>query len=311
MAIGGSAAGPPADVIHSGTDEQRPPRRGLRATAAVALAGAVLLGLLLSEDRDDAPAGGAHPAPVQQDLRLVETGGAPSLWWGYGGRLDISLPVMIHNDGPDLTVASLALDGTALEQPAVDVALRHGGRLPLTLRQSMSCPDGTSVPANATLRLETERDGDASTRWLPLPDEAAQALAAALAEQCRSVPLEQSLVVTAEEVGVQDTGVVLRVVAESIAAHPLQVVSLDPASGLGITLTPEAQAVTLPHPLQDDPVVLRLAVDLRDCGALALVDRLDTAGVADVAYTDPSGRRAAKAVVGDFPRLRELVERTC
>ena len=317
VTISGAAMGPPVDVIGSGTEEQHPPRRWLRAALACALVAAVVGALLVDRRGDDAPAGGPDAPPADEDLRLVETGGRLTLAWGYGGRLDISLPVLIRNDGPDMTVASLALHGTSLAQPAVDVELTSGGRLPLTLRQSMNCPEGVTVPAHAALRLEVTQEGVADTRWLPLPDGAAESLASALAQQCRAVPLEQALVLQSEEEQALPDVVELRVVADNIGTTAIQLLSVVPTTGLDVTVAPTSGAVVetpslvLPHPLGEQQVAFRLAVSVRACTALAQSDRLDQAGVADIGYDDGRGRRAVKPVVGDFPRLRELVERTC
>jgi hypothetical protein len=140
VTISGASGGGAAEVLVSGGDEERPPRSRWRAAAAVATVALLLGGVALSRG-DSEP-----PPPVSQatDLALVETGGALNLRWGYGGRLDVQLPLLLRNLDEEMTISSVALDGTSLVQPAVEVALVPDGRLPVTLRQAMTCPKGAA-----------------------------------------------------------------------------------------------------------------------------------------------------------------------
>jgi hypothetical protein len=300
----GPADGRPADVIGSGRDDER--TSSWRRAAGTAVLVVLAVGaLLLTRGGEDAPPPG--------DLQLLETGGGYTMQWGYGGRVDVTLPVVIRNDGPAVTVVSVALEGTSLAQPAVDVPLTGGGRLPLTLRQSMSCPEAALVPADAALLLEVRRGDTTQTRRMLLPDGAVEGLSAALAQLCAALPLAQALVLHAEETAVQGHEVQLLVRADNIGQTPLQLLSVDPATGFKATLTqpPGAPAVTLPFALADEPVVLALSVAIEDCDAVRSVVGLEQVGVADIAYTDGTGQRAVKAVMGDFAAMRELVEQLC
>jgi hypothetical protein len=309
VTISGASGGGAAEVLVSGGDEERPPRSRWRAAAAVATVALLLGGVALSRG-DSEP-----PPPVSQatDLALVETGGALNLRWGYGGRLDVQLPLLLRNLDEEMTISSVALDGTSLVQPAVEVALVPDGRLPVTLRQALTCPTGAAVPADAALRVDVRRQDRAETRWLELPDGVLDTLAESLARQCSAFPLEQAVVLDAAEVSTGGDVVNLSVQARNISPDEVLLVQVDAATGFRVTVVPDATASTagLPAVPAGERVVLRLEVAVADCAAFPPADKLDTAGVADVTYDDGLGDRATKAVAGDLPMLRALLERRC
>lgn len=273
----------------------------------------VLAGAALTQQGDDAP----PVAPEPTDLALVETGGGLSAQWAYGGQLDVSLPLLIRNDGDPITITSVALEGTSLAQPAVDVLLQSGGQLPLTLRQATACRDGERVPTDAALRLEVRRADRAETRVLALSDGVVLTLAAALAAQCEAVPLEQALVLRVEGEQVLPDSVEIRARAENISGAGIQLLSVVPARGLQVTATPTQDtdpatpATDLPLVLGLDPLALLLSVAVEDCDVVATVDLTRPVAIADVVYDDGRGNREVKAVVGEFPGLRDQVEAAC
>lgn len=309
---GQRAVGRVADVIGSGSDDERPTGRRCGLTLGAGLAALVLAGVTVAQRGGDDP---VPTTPPPSDLVLVETGAGLSTQWGYGGRLDVSLPLLIRNDGGPMTISSVALDGTSLVQPAVDVPVVPGGRLPVTLRQSRACVDVAPVSADAALRLEVRRGEVAETRWLALPDGVVQSLAGALAAQCAAVPLEQALFLTSEEEQVLTGSVDVRVRAHNISGTSVQLLSVQPARGLSVALAPTPDAMvppsSLPLILGLDPLSLRLSVAVEDCGVVATLDLARPVAIADVTYDDGVGDRTVKAVVGDFPGLRRLVESTC
>lgn len=289
---------PAPEVIGSGREQG--PRLGRRARVALVAAVVAALGVAWL----------VQPPPQDSDLQLVDTGGGYSLQWGYGGRLDISLPWLVRNDGEAMTVASLELDGTSLAQPAVDVELSTGGRLPVTLRQSGGCASGIEVPDGARLRLEVRRDGAASTRTLPLPASAVAGLTEVLRVQCAAVPLDQAVVLTSEEEQAGADEVVLRVEAENISGSTVQLLSVHAVTGMRVVPT---GVVTLPALLEVEvePLTLRLTVSVASCTALVLSEREGAFSVADLSYDDGRGSRAVKTVHGDFAGVRELLARSC
>lgn len=301
MTVSGAADGAAPDLIGSGREDE--PRLGWPARAALGVALVAVLGgawLARSEPEPEPPAA--------RDLQLVDTGGGYSLQWGYGGRLDISLPWHVRNDGPPVTVASLAVDGTSLAQPAVDVELSAGGRLPVTLRQSGGCAGGIVLPDDARLRLEVRQEGAPSTLTLPLPGAAVAGLTEVLEVQCAAVPLDQALVLTAEEEQVRGDEVLLRVQADNISDSAVQLLSVNPVTGLQVAL---ADAAAFPLRLGAEPVPLRLTVRVASCAALVRGDREGAFSVADIGYDDGQGSAAVKTVRGDFEGVRRLLARSC
>lgn len=293
---------PTADVVAWGDDEGRRPRGGAVRTAVLLGVAAGVLAVLVLSQR-----GGGPPAEAK-NLHLVDTDGGYSLQWGYGGRLDITLPLLIRNDGPDVTVASLTLDGTDLAQPARDVELTSGGRLPVTLRQSRGCAGGVAVPDDARLRLEVRQEEASSTRMLALPAAAVAGLTEVLEVQCAAVPLDQAVVLTSEEERVRGDEVVLRVEATNISGSAVRLLSVNPVTGLQVA---PAAPPTFPVLLGPEPLTLRLSVRVASCGALVQSERRGAFSVGDIGYEDGSGRTAVKTVRGDLGAVRQLLDRSC
>lgn len=280
------------------------PDRSRRRTAlAVGLAAVLVLAALVTQHDE--------PAPPPHDLRWVETGGGPSVAWGYGGRLEVSLPLLLHNDGPPVTIGSAAIARSSLVHPAVDVALARGGRLPVTLQRSMDCPDSAQVPRDAVLWLTVRGHGPPERHRLPLPPPSEEALRGALAQACREVPLSQAVVLSSRS-SPQDRAVVLHVHARNVREDGVRLRSVAAATGLRVAVVPDADApATVPVELGKQPLVLRLRVQVHDCAVLGPTDSAGRVAVADVAYEDGPGAGAVKAVLDESGAVHDLVDAAC
>jgi hypothetical protein len=283
-----------ADVLEHGADE---PRRSGRWVLLGLAAGVLVAAVVVPR--------GQQPPPPERGLSLVETGGATSLQWGYGGRLDVQLPLVVRNDEDPVVVSTLALEHSSWFHPATDIALATGGRLPVTLRRVLDCRTSVGVPGDAVLRMTLRQDGELQTRRLALPEGAVTGLRADLRELCSDVPLSQALVLGAELERVRPDAVELEVRADDISGMGVRLLSVEPASGLLVT------ASGLPADIGEDPVVFRVLVQVDDCAAVFPVARGEPFAVGDLQYGDTRGDRAAEVVLSRSEALHELVERSC
>jgi hypothetical protein len=284
----------PADVLEHGTDE---PRRSGR-WMLLGLAAGVLVAAAVVQRGQQPP----QPAP---GLSLLETGGATSLQWGYGGRLDVQLPLVVRNAGDPVVVSTLALERSSLFQPATNVVLATGGRLPVTLRRVLDCRTSVGVPGDAVLRMTLRQDGQLETRRLALPEGVVAGLRADLQELCSDVPLSQALVLGGELERVRPDAVELEVRADDISGMGVRLLSVEPASGLLVA------ASGLPAAVEEDAVVFRVLVQVEDCAGVFPVARGEPFAVGDVQYGDTRGNRAAEVVLSRSEALHGLVERSC
>ncbi len=248
---------------------------------------------------------GQQPPPPERGLSFLETGGATSLEWGYGGRLDVRLPLVVRNDGGPVVVGTLALERSSFFHPATDIALATGGRLPMTLRRVLGCRASVGVLGDAVLRMTLRRDGQLETRRLALPEAVVAGLRADLHDLCSDVSLSQALVLGGELERVRPEAVELEVRADDISGVGVRLLSVEPASGLRVT------ASGLPADLKEDAMVLRLLVEVEDCAAVVPAARGEPFAVGDVQYGDARGNRAAEVVLSRSEALHDLVERSC
>ena len=283
-----------ADVLQHGTDEPRGSSRWLLvAVVPVLLVAAVVVQR------------GQQPPPPERGLSFLATGGATSLEWGYGGRLDVRLPLFVRNDGDPVVVSTLALERSSFFHPATDIALASGGRLPMTLRRVLDCRTSVGVPGDAVLRMTLRRDGRLETLRLDLPEAVVTALRADLQQLCSDVPLSQALVLGSELPKVRPDAVELEVRADDISGAGLQLLSVQPASGLRVTAT------GLPTDLEREAVVFGVLVAVEDCAEVFPAARGEPFAVGDVQYGDAQGNRAAEVVLSRSGALHDLVERSC
>jgi hypothetical protein len=284
----------PADVLEQSTDELHARRWWLLP----GLAAAVLVAAVLVQR-------GEQPPPPEPGLSFLRTGGATSVEWGYGGRLDVQLPLVVRNDGGPVVVRTLALERSSFFHPTTDIALVTGGRLPMTLRRVLDCRTSMGIPGDAVLRMTLRRDGELETRRLALPEQVVADLRRELLELCNDVPLSQSVVLGGERERVRSDAVELEVRADDISGVGVRLMSVEPASGLRVT------ASGLPADLQEEAVVFRVLVEVVDCGGLFPAERGQPFAVGDLQYGDANGNRAAEVVLSRSEALHDLVERAC
>jgi len=283
----------PADVLEQGSVRRRASSWWLLLGLAVALVAAVVV------QREPEP-----PQP-ERGLTFLETGGATSLEWGYGGRLDVQLPLFIGNDGDPVVVRTLALERSSFFHPATDIALATGGRLPMTLRRVLDCRTSIGIPGDAVLRMTLRRDGELETRRLALPDAVVAELRTELDELCSDVPLAQAVVLAGGRERARSDAVELEVRADDISGIGVRLLSVEPASGLRVT------ASGLPTDLREDAVVLRMLVEVEHCAEVFPATRGEPFAVGDLQYGDALGNRAAEVVLSRSEALHELVQRSC
>jgi hypothetical protein len=284
----------PPEVLEHGTDEPR----GSGWWVFVGLAAVVFLAAVVMP-RDQPP-----PLPGG-GLSFVQTGGGTSLGWGYGGRLDVRLPLFVRNDGDPVVVTSLALERSSFFHPATDIALTTGGRLPMTLRRVLDCRTSMSIPRDAVLRMTLRRDGELETRRLALPEEVVAQLRGDLQDLCRDVPLSRAVVLGGQLERVRSDAVELQVRADDISGSGVRLLSVEPASGLRVT------ASGLPADLQEEAVAFRVLVEIEDCAGVFPADRDEPYPVGDLQYGDAQGNRAAEVILSTSEALHDLVERSC
>lgn len=281
-----------ADVLEQGTEAPR------RSSGWLLLGLAAVLVVAVVAQR-------GQPLEPSRGLSFLETGGTTSLQWRTGGQLDVRLPLVVRNDGDPVVVSTLALERSSFFHPATDIALATGGRLPMTLRRVLDCRTAVGVPGDAVLRMTLRRGGQLETRRLALPEAVVTGLRRDLQELCRDVPLSQALVLRGELERVRPGAVELEVRADDISGVGLRLVSLEPASGLRVTTT------GLPADVGEEPVVLRVLVEVEDCDGLFPAARDEAFAVGDVQYGDARGDRAFQVVRSRSEALHDLVERSC
>jgi hypothetical protein len=284
----------PADVLEQSTDE----RRGSGWRVLFGLAGVVLVAAVVMQP------GQQEPLP-EPGLSFFETDGVTSLEWGYGGRLDVQLPLFVRNDGQPVVVSTLSLERSSFFHPATDIALATGGRLPMTLRRVLDCRTSVGIPGNAVLRMTLRRDGELETRRLALPEGVVTELRADLQELCSDVPLAQSVVLGGGRERLRADAVELEVRADDISGTGVRLLSVEPASGLRVT------ASGLPTDLQEEAAVIGVLVEVEDCVGVFPAARDEPFAVGDLQYGDAHGNRAAKVIFSRSQALHDLVERSC
>jgi hypothetical protein len=284
----------PADVLEQSTDEPR----GSGWRVICGLAAVVLVAAAVMQR-------GPQPPLPEPGLSFLETGGATSLKWGYGGRLDVQLPLFVRNDGQPVVVSTLALERSSFFHPATDIALATGGRLPMTLRRVLDCRTSIGIPRDAVLRMTLRRDGQLETRRMALPDEVVAELRADLQELCSDVPLSQSVVIGGEQEHVRSDAVELEVRADDISGVGVRLLSVEPAPGLRVTPS------GLPTDLQEEAVVFRVLVEVEDCTRVFPPAPTEPFAVGDLQYGDAQGNRAAEVIISRSESLHDLVERSC
>jgi hypothetical protein len=284
----------PAEVSPHSPDE----RRGRGWWLVLGLV-AVVLGVAVVVQR------GQSSPPPERGLSFSSTGGGTSLEWGYGGRLDVQLPLVVRNDGDPVVVRTLALERSSFFHPATDIALATGGRLPMTLRRVLDCRTSVGIPGDAVLRMTLRRDGELETRRLALPAEVVAELRGDLQALCSDVPLSQAVVLGGQREQVRSGAVELEVRADDISGYGVRLLSVEPAAGLRTTAT------GLPADLGEEAVVFRVLVEVEDCAGVFPVPREAPFAVGDLQYGDARGGRAAEVVLSRSEALHELVERSC
>jgi hypothetical protein len=283
----------PPDVLEHSKDQSR----GSGWWVLLVLAAAVLAAAVMPGEQ--------QPPGPERGLSFLRTDGATSLEWGYGGRLDVRLPLVVRNDGDPVVVTSLTLERSSFFHPATDIALATGGRLPMTLRRLLDCRTSTGVPGEAVLRMTLRRDGELETRRLALPEQVVAELRADLEQLCSDVPLAQALVLGGEVERLRSDAVELEVRADDISGTGVRLLSVEPAPGLRVT------APDLPADLQEEAVVFGVLVQVEDCGRVVTLARDRPFAVGDLQYGDTHGHRAAQAVLSRSGALYDLVERSC
>jgi hypothetical protein len=283
----------PADVLEHSTDPRGSGWWVLLGLAAVVLVAAVMMQR------------GQQPPVPERGLSFVRTGGVTSMEWGYGGRLDVQLPLFVRNDGDPVVVRTLGLERSSFFHPATDVALATGGRLPMTLRRVLDCRTSIGIPGEAVLRMTLRRDGELETRRLPLPEEVVAELRADLRELCSDVPLSQAVVLGSLQERLRSDAVELEVRADDISGFGVRLLSVEPASGLRVT------ASGLPADLGEEAVVFGVLVEVEDCAGVFPAARDEPFAVGDLQYGDAQGNRAAEVVLSASEALHDLVERSC
>lgn len=213
----------PADVLEHSADGFRGSGWRLCLGLAVVLVAAVVMQR-------------GQPAPLpERGLSLLQTGGGTSLELGYGGRLDVQLPLFVSNDGDPVVVGTLALERSAFFHPATDIVLATGGRLPVTLRRVLDCRTRIGLPGDAVLRMTLRRDGQLESRRLALPEQVVAELRRDLEELCGDVPLSQAVVLEGDLERVRSDAVERQVLADDISGVGVRLLSVEPASGLRVT----------------------------------------------------------------------------
>jgi hypothetical protein len=284
----------PADVLDHGTDEPR----GSGWWVFPGLAAVVLMAAVVTQPEQ-------HPPLPERELSFLKTDGATSLEWGYGGRLDVQLPLFVLNDGDPVVLRTLALERSSFFHPATDVALVTGGRLPMTLRRVLDCRTRIGIPEDAVLRMTLRRNGELETRRLALPEDVVAELRADLQDLCSDVPLSQAVVVGVGLERVRSDAVELEVRADDISGFGVRLLSVEPASGLRLT------ASDLPTDLQEDGVIFSVLVEVEDCAAVFPAARDEPFPVGDLQYGDGHGNRAAEVLLSRSEALHDLMERSC